>query len=55
MYVARVVQKLESVQKNSYTNDKVFTKAEFTHPVYACVYRIALQFFITYIGFAQLM
>ena len=25
-------------------------KGTFTHPVYACVYRIALHFFITYLG-----
>jgi hypothetical protein len=28
-------------------------KAEFTHPAFACVYRSWLQFFITYLGFAQ--
>jgi len=28
-------------------------QAEFTHPVSACVFHIALQFFITYFGFAQ--
>ena len=26
------------------------SKGAFTHPVYACVYRNALRFFITYLG-----
>ncbi len=37
-------------KKNSLT---LPLKAEFTHLVSACVSRIALQFFITYLGFAQ--
>ena len=31
----------------------IVIKAEFTHPVSACVYRIELQFFITNLGFDQ--
>jgi hypothetical protein len=31
----------------------VLSKAEFTHPVSACVYRIAVQFFITYLDWAK--
>ena len=29
---------------------KLLCKGAFTHPVYACVYRIALRFFITNLG-----
>ncbi len=32
---------------------KHWIKAEYEHPVYTCVYRIAFQFFITYLGFAH--
>ena len=32
------------------TNVQQAFKGAFTHPVYACVYRIALRFFITYLG-----
>jgi len=35
------------------SNFKIIIKAEFKHPVSTCVFCIALQFFITYLGFAQ--
>ena len=35
-----------------FTNDEL--KGAFTHPVYACVYRTALRFFITYLGFVDI-
>ena len=39
--------------KNNHNNTKA--KGAFPHPVYICVYRTALRFFITYLGLLMSM